>query len=353
MKIQIHMPQFLVAAVASLVVRGSLNVRDHTSATYKRNVTDRRLLIQTEGWRDAGVKVCDDPKTKGKKVVLAGNISVCAALEGFKVEPIVWEKLIPGGKITVLDYGKCTEAQMEFLIKDHGENSLTLVEVFLNVERALVANPGMSVDDLAVTFNGILNKVTKGRKVELTGDQKYDRNALADRWRGLLAQNFVLFVDMRAIKPVYDDQIARLSAPGDKTAGKLGLKKAEWKKLHEAWKEDKVADTLSKKHLNKEGFPPRMAKAMENIRVDRTEKANASKAPATTEATPLTKEVIEGIGASSPSATIKSICHMMLGNPVPEHADLEAALVKAEQDEGNALFEFFNKATAAKAATTK
>lgn len=345
---KINTPTFLVAAIASLVVRGKLNVRDHKAATFKRNVTDRRLLVQTEGWRDVGVKVCNDPENKGKKVVLSGNISVCAALEGFAVEPTVWESLIPGGKITVLDYGKLTEAQMEFLIKDHGENNLTLIEVFLNIKRALVADPGMTVDDLAVTFNGILNKVVKGRKVELTGDQKYDRNALADRWRGLLGQNFVLFIDMRAIKPVWDDQIARLTTPGDRTAGKLGLKKNEWKKLHNAWKEDKVADTLQ--NLNKEGFPPEMAKAMVQIRKDRAEKAKGSNAPATTEATVLSKDVIQGIQASSPSATIKSICAMMLGNPVPEHADLEAALVKAEQSEGNALHAFFNKVTATTAA---
>lgn len=338
----------LVAAVASLVVRGSLNVRDHKAATFKRNTTDRRLLAQTEGWRDLGVKVCDDPKNKGKKVVLAGNISVCAALEGFAVEPTIWEKLIPGGKITVLDYGKLTEAQMQFMVKDHGENDLTLIEVFLNIERALVANPGMSVDDVAVTFNGTLNKVVKGRKVELTGKAKYDRKALADRWRGLLGNNWIPFIQMRAIKPVYDDHIARLSKPGDKDAGPLGLKAVEWKKLHKAWALDKVADTLDTK--NEEGFPPEMAKAMLQIRKDRAEKAAKSQAPATVEATPLTKDVIEGIKASSLSATIKSICDMMLGNPVPEHADLEAALVKAEQSEGNALYAFFNKVTATKAA---
>jgi len=344
---KIHTPSFLVAAVASLVVRGELNVRDHKAATFKRNVTDRRLLAQTEGWRDLGVKVCDDPKNKGKKVVLAGNISVCAALEGFNLEPDVWEKLIPGGMITVLDYGKLTEAQMEFLVKDHGENDLTLIEVFLNIERALVTNPGMSIDDVAVTFNGILNKVVKGRKVELTGNAKYDRKALADRWRGLLQGNWLKFIQMRAIKPVYNDHIARLMSPGDKEAGDLHLKAIEWKKLHKAWEQDKVADTLA--IWDVEGFPPEMAKAMVQIRKDREEKAN-TQAPATVEATPLTKEVIEGIAASSPSATIKSICEQMLGKTVPEYADLETALVKAEQTEGNDLFAFFNKATAAKAA---
>lgn len=345
---KIRTPQILVAAVASLVVRGSLNVRDHKAATFKRNVTDRRLLAQTEGWRDLGVKVCDDPKNKGKKVVLQGNISVSAALEGFGVEPTIWEKLIPGGKISVLDYGKLTEAQMQFMVKDHGENDLTLIEVFLNIERALVATPGMTVDDVAVTFNGTLNKVVKGRKVELTGKAKYDRKALADRWRGLLTNNWMQFIQMRAVKPVYEDHIARLAKPGDKDAGKLGLKAVEWKKLHKAWTLDKVADTLDTK--DEEGFPPEMAKAMLQIRKDRVEKANATKAPATVEATPLTKDVIEGIRASSLSATIKSICDMMLGNPVPEHADLEAALVKAEQTEGNDLHAFFNKVTAAKAA---
>lgn len=335
--LKIETPVLLVIALVQLIVRGTLNVRNHQSDHFKRAVTDRRLKVQTEGWRDGEIKVCDDPENKGKSVVLAGNISVCAALEGFNLESDIWDKLIPDGKVTVRNYGKLTPAQMDFIVMDHGEVDLTLSEVYEVIERAYLADRSMSVDDLSVRFNDILHKVLKGRKVELTGNEVYDRKAIAARWRGTVGQNFMPHIQMRAIGPVYADYLAELETPD---SGLFSFKKNEYTKLHKAWKLDREAETLE--NLDEAGFPPEMSKAVDVIMKSREDKANKTKAPATHEATPLSAEKLGDIKKESPSITIKILMAVALGETVPEFAELEKALVKAEKTKGNPLFQFFN-----------
>lgn len=327
---KIETPIFVILKLAKLVVRGALNVRDHQAETFKRSVTDRRFRIQTEGWRDGEIKVCDDPEDKGRKVVLAGNITVSAALEGFHLERDIWDKLIPDGKVTVRDYGELTAAQMDFIIMDHGEVDLTLVEVYQEIERAFLADRGQSVDDLAVRFNDVLHKVLRGRKVELTGNEKYDREAISKRWRGLLTQNWMKHVQMRGVGPVYQDHLARLR---DKDSALFGFQKHEYTKLHKAWSIDRDNEALAK--INDSGFPPAMAKVFEQVLKDREDKAAKTSAPAVADPEMLTAEKVKELLKESPSSTVKLICAVVLGETVPEFADVEKWLVKAEQTKGS------------------
>ncbi len=338
-------PVLLVIALAELIVRGTLNVRDHQSDHFKRAVTERRLRIQIEGWRDCEVKVCDDPENKGRKVVTSGNISVSAALEGFKMDPDIWDKLIPKGKITVRDYGKLTSAQIDFQVMDHGEVGLTLKEAYLNVERAYLADRNMSVDDLAVRFNEILHGVLRGRKVELTGNEEYDREAISKRWRGLLTQNWMRHIQMRGISLVYKDHLARLESPNNKEAGLFHFGKNEYTALHKAWKQDRDDEALQKQ--DESGLPPEMAKCLDGILKNREDKANKTKAPAVAVPEMLTLEKVNAIQSESPSGTVKTLCQVIKGATVSEFAALEKALAETEKTEGNPLYDFFNKVAVA------
>ena len=339
-------PIIVVLNVFDLIVRGALNVRDHESETFRKAVIAHRLKMQVEGFRDdAEIKVCDDPENEGLKVVLGGNITLTAILQGFDVEAKVWEKLIPESKVSVRDYGVLTAAQMDFIIMDHGDESLTLIEGYNLVKRAYLSNRSLSVDDLAVRFNGILHSVQKGRKVETTGDAVFDRKAMADRWRGLLEQNWMKHIQMRNIALVHDDHVARLTDPGDKEAGKFHFNKSEYTKLHKAWKldgENEVRDIV-----NDDGLPVSMAGVLSQILKDREDKANKTKAPATLEVTPLTDEKLKAVQGETGSMVIKTIIALARGETVAEFAALETALIKAETTEGNALHAFLNAAVVA------
>ncbi len=330
---KIETPVLLVIALAELIVRGTLNVRDHQAESFKRAVTNRRLRIQTEGWRDAGVKACNDPENPGRKVVLAGNISVCAALEGFEMEPDIWAKLIPDGKVTIQDYGKLTPTQIDFIVMDHGEVDLTLSEVYLVIERAYLADRSLTVDDLAIRFNDILHKVLRGRKVELTGDEKYDREAVSKRWRGLLSQNWMRHVQMRGVSPVYQDHLARLASPNDKEAGLFHFQKNEYTALHKAWKIDRDDESLQKE--DEAGFPPEMSKCLDGILKNREDKASKTQAPAVAGPEVMTPEKIQEFLKETPSAAVKMVAAMILGETVPEFTDVEKWLVKVEQQKGS------------------
>lgn len=326
---KIETPIMFVIALAQLIVRGALNVRDHEAETFTRAVTNRRLKAQTEGWRDGEIKVCDDPENKGRKVVLAGNISVCAALEGFHLEPDIWDKLIPEGEVTVRDYGKLTLAQMDFIVMDHGEVDLTLVEAYKVVERAFLADRSLSIDDLAVRFNDILHKVLRGRKIELTGNEKYDREAVSKRWRGLLQQNWMKHIQMRGISPVYADHIARLT---EKDSGLFNFQKHEYGKLHKAWQVDRDNEALGT--VNETGFPPAMDKVFIQILKDREDKANKSKAPATQEPQMMAVEKVREFLNETPCQSFKLVLAQVLGETVPEYADAEKWCAKAERQKG-------------------
>lgn len=339
-------PVFLLIALVKLIVDGAINVRDHTSANFEEISISRMLRIETEGWRDYTVEVCDHPNGKGK-LVLKGNVSVTAALRGFATNPEAWEKIIPGRDINVLDYGKLTADQIRFKVHDHGENAQLRIEVFNTIMDEFLANRDMTVVELCLMFNDTLHNAIGGRKVTLTGDLSEDKEAVRKRWAGLVGQNWMPHIYMRKILPVMKDHLAREAAPGDKEAGLFHFVKPEWTALYKAWQVDRDKEELGKKFLNDTGFPPAMAKALDDIMQAREDKEKASRAPgAVNEIKPLTAEKLTEIAAESDSASVKTILGMALGQTVAEFEGLEKALVAAETTEGNPLYDFFNKVVA-------
>ncbi len=333
----IRLPVLLAIQAIKLIVDGELNNRNHAAATFAANVKKKRFKMQTEGVRNATVTVCDHPKIAGAKIVLGGNITTSAIQEGFRDLPEVWEKLVPGGTITVLDYGACTTAQMEYLVADHGEAGQTAAELYAAFEKAYLSMPVPVWQDVVIRMHEQLSGVfKKGKAIDFTADDAAVRKALADRWRGTVEQNWVKNLEMRAIAPMYRDHLARLE---NDDSALFNFKKTEYVKMHTAWKADKEAKRLSQ--LDDSGFPPNMAKAWALIETARTEKASKAAPALETKVEPMSAEQIADMGAQSPSAVVKALCDRFAGNEVADYAALEAALVAAETTEGNPLYDFF------------
>ncbi|MCB7130252.1 MAG: hypothetical protein J3T61_12020, partial [Candidatus Brocadiales bacterium] len=151
--------------------------------------------------------------------------------------------------------------------------------------------------------------------------------------RGLLTQNWMRHIQMRGVSPVYQDHLARLASPNDKEAGLFHFQKNEYTALHKAWQIDRDNEALQVE--DDAGFPPEMSKCLDGILKNREDKASKTKAPAVAGPEVMTPDKIREFQKETPSAVVKLITAMVLGETVPEFADVEKWLVKVEQQKGS------------------